>query len=405
MNARDHARAAGPRAEDLAAWPMLGTLVGFDTTSRESNLGLIEWVRDWLAARGVVSALTFDDERRKANLFATIPARDGNRTAGGIVLSGHTDVVPVDGQSWSTDPFVATPIGDRIQGRGVCDMKGFIATALALVPEFLARDLARPLHLALSYDEEVGCLGVRRLIDDLAARAIRPSGCIVGEPTSMRPVVAHKGKRSWRCRVHGREAHSSLTPRGVNAVEAACRLVTHLSDLAQRYRDDGPRDRAYDVPYTTVHVGTIRGGTALNIVPREATFDFEVRHLPSDDPETVLASARERADALLPAMRAVAAEAGIAFERLSVMPGFDTPGDTEIVALARVLAGENCEPGKVSFGSEASRFCAASIPSVVCGPGGIDQAHQPDEWVSIEQLGRCEVFVRRLADRLRDEGR
>ena len=412
MNARDHAApsagSAGPAGapvDTLAAWPMLGTLVGFDTTSRESNLGLIEWVRDWLAHRGVAATLTYDDARRKANLFATIPAADGNANVGGIVLSGHTDVVPVDGQPWTTDPFVATPVGDRVHGRGVCDMKGFCATALALVPEFTARRLARPLHIALSYDEEVGCLGVRRLIDDLVARDVRPAGCIVGEPTRMRPVVAHKGKRSWRCRVQGHEAHSSLAPRGVNAVEIACRMVTRLSDLAADYRDRGRRDAAYDVPYTTVHVGTIRGGTALNIVPREATFDFEVRHLPHDDPESVVDALRRDAAALLPAMHAVAPDTGFEIERLSTMPGFDTSGDTAIVALARSLAGDDAEVSKVSFGSEASRFHAAAIPSVVCGPGSIDQAHQPDEWIAVDQLARCESFVRRLADRLADPAR
>ena len=206
------------RAEDLVAWELIRTLVGFDTTSRDSNLALIHWVRDWLAGHGVASTLTFDDERRKANLFATLPAHDGNADTGGIVLSGHTDVVPVDGQPWDTDPFTATPLGDKVHGRGVTDMKSFSATALAFVPELLRRGLRQPVHLALSYDEEVGCIGVHRLLADIVARGVAPAGCIVGEPTGMQVVVAHKGKKAWRCRVRGFEAHSSLTPMGVNAV-------------------------------------------------------------------------------------------------------------------------------------------------------------------------------------------
>ncbi|HVJ72471.1 MAG TPA: acetylornithine deacetylase [Casimicrobiaceae bacterium] len=386
-------------ARELAAWETIRTLVGFDTTSRESNLALIHWVRDYLAGFGIASTLTYDDDRRKANLFATLPARDGNATTGGIVLSGHTDVVPVDGQPWSTDPFAATQVGDRVHGRGVTDMKSFSATGLALVPLFLSRGLSRPLHFALSYDEEVGCIGVRRLIAELPARGVAPAGCIVGEPTGMRLVVAHKGKKSWRCRVRGHEAHSSLTPRGVNAVEIACQIVAHLAAMARRYRDDGRRDDGYDVPYTTVHVGTIRGGTALNIVPRDCTFDFEVRHLPFDDPETMFAEVRDFAARFVPAMQAVAPDTGIAFDALSSLPGFDTHDGSAITALGHALAGAE-GVGKVSFGTEASLFHGAAIPTVICGPGHIDQAHQPDEWVSLDQLARCEAFMRRLAARL-----
>jgi acetylornithine deacetylase len=386
-------------ARELAAWEMIRTLVGFDTTSRDSNLALIHWVRDYLAGFGIPSTLTFDDDGRKANLFATLPAGDGNATTGGVVLSGHTDVVPVDGQPWTTDPFVVTQVGDRVHGRGVTDMKSFSATGLALVPLFLSRPLARPLHFALSYDEEVGCIGVRRLIAELAGRGVTPSACIVGEPTGMQLVVAHKGKKSWRCRVRGHESHSALTPRGVNAVEIACQVVAYLSAMAARYRDGGRRDDAYDVPYTTVHVGTIRGGTALNIVPRDCAFDFEIRHLPFDDPDTMFAEVRDYASRFLPAMHAVAADTGIAFDALSTLPGFDTHDGSEITSLGHALAGAE-GAGKVSFGTEASLFHAASIPTVICGPGHIAQAHQPDEWVTLEQLARCEAFMRRLAARL-----
>jgi acetylornithine deacetylase len=383
----------------LVALEIIRTLVAFDTTSRESNLALIDWVRDYLAGHGIDTQLTFDDERRKANLFATLPARDGNATTGGIVLSGHTDVVPVDGQPWATPPFEATLIGDRLHGRGVTDMKSFSATGLALVPEFLRRGLRRPLHFSLSYDEEVGCIGVRRLIADVGARGIKPAGCIVGEPTGMRLVVAHKGKKSYRCRVRGHEAHSALTPYGVNAVQVACELVTFLTNMARRFRDRGAFDAAYDVPYTTVHTGLIHGGTALNIVPRDCCFDFEFRHLPFDDPDTLLAELRRFAATLLPDMHAVDRATYIEIDALSVLPGFDTHGGSEVAELGRACSGTH-EFGKVSFGSEAALFHNADISTIICGPGHIDQAHQPNEWVTLEQLALCEAFMRRLADQV-----
>jgi len=391
----------GPAAEapDLVAWPLIMTLVAFDTTSRDSNLALIDWVVDYLRSHGVESLLTFDDERRKANLFATLPAADGNATDGGIVLSGHTDVVPVDGQAWDTNPFEATRVGDRVYGRGVTDMKSFSATGLAFVPEFLRRGLKRPVHFALSYDEEVGCIGVRRLLADLGRQRVKPLGCIVGEPTGMELVVAHKGKKGWRCRVRGFEAHSSLTPHGVNAVQIACEIVTYLTGMARAFRDNGPYDPAYDVPYTTVHSGVIRGGTALNIVPRECTFEFEIRHLPFDDPDELFAEVEAYARRFVPEMRRVAADTGIDFTELSTMPGFDTHGESTIAEWGRACSGATGH-GKVSFGTEASRFHEAGIPAIICGPGHIAQAHQPNEWVSVEQLARCEAFMRRLADRV-----
>jgi len=386
-------------APALVGLDLIRTLVAFDTTSRESNLALIDWVRDYLAGHGIDSQLTFDDAQRKANLFATLPARDGNATAGGIVLSGHTDVVPVDGQPWETPPFTATLVEDKLYGRGVADMKSFSAIGLAFVPEFLRRGLKRPLHFSLSYDEEVGCIGVRRLIADIVKRKVRPSGCIVGEPTEMRLVVAHKGKKSYRCRVRGHEAHSSLTPRGVNAVQIACEIVSFLTRMARRFRDRGGFDAAFDVPYTTVHTGVIRGGTALNIVPRDCVFDFEFRHLPFDDPDALLAEVRRFAATLTPEMHAVDPSTHIEFEQLSAMPGLDTHGGNEIAELGMACAGTR-DFGKVSFGTEASLFHNADISTIVCGPGHIDQAHQPNEWIAIEQLARCEDFMRRLADRV-----
>jgi len=390
-------RIIGP--DDIAGLAMVRQWIGYDTTSRESNLALIDWTRDYLESHGALTTLTYDDTRRKANLFATLPARDGNATTSGIVLSGHTDVVPVDGQPWDTPPFEATLKDDRLYGRGTADMKSFSALALAMVPDIVRRGLARPMHFALSYDEEIGCIGVRRLIADVVARGWQPAGCIVGEPTGMELVVAHKGKMAWRCRVRGFEAHSSLTPHGVNAVQIACEIVAYIASRSRAFRDGADQDAAYDVPFTTVHVGTIHGGTALNIVPRDCTFDFEIRHLPFDDPDVFFADVRQYAERFLPAMHAVDPRTYIEFDHLSTLPGFDTHDDSEIIAIGKACNGtESC--GKVSFGSEASLFHNANIPAVLCGPGHIAQAHQPNEWVSLEQLARCEAFMRRLADRL-----
>lgn len=396
-------RAFDPKAvrgvDDLLAWPLIRALVGFPTVSRDSNLALLDWVEDYLAGHGIASTRTYDDERRKANLWATLPARDGNATRGGIVLSGHTDVVPVDGQPWDSDPFEAVVRGDRVVGRGVTDMKGFCATALAIVPELTRRGLKRPVHFALSYDEEVGCIGVRRLIADIAAKGIAPLGCIVGEPTGMQIVLAHKGRRSWRCRVRGHEAHSSLPTHGVNAVEIACETVAYIAKRARDFRDAGARDEAYDVPYTTAHVGVIHGGTAVNIVPRDCWFDFELRYLPLDDPDDFTADVEAFARRFLPAMHAVDAGTYVAFDALSSMPGMDTSDGSPIATLAHALSAD-AGATKVSFGTEAALFDGNGIATVVCGPGHIAQAHQPNEWIAIAQLAQCEAFMRRLADRV-----
>ncbi len=383
---------------DLLAWPLIAALVGFDTTSRESNLALIGWVQAYLQQHGIAALLTFDDERRKANIFASLPAADGNGVTGGLVLSGHTDVVPVDGQRWDTPPFEATRRGDRLFGRGVADMKSFIATVLAFVPEWSRRRLARPIHLAFSYDEEVGCIGVRRLIADIAARGIRPAGAVIGEPTGMELVIGHKGRRTFRCRVRGHEAHSSLTPHGVNAVQIACEIVTYLTGMARAFREQGRFDGAYDVPFTTIHTGVIHGGTAVNIVPRDCWFDFEIRHLPFDDPLELIAEVRSYAKRFLPEMHAVAPHTGVVFEELSAMPGMEAPEDSAIVALGKDCSGSHA-CGKVSFGTEAALFHGSDIPTVICGPGHIAQAHQPNEWVSVDQLAQCETFMRRLTER------
>ena len=396
MNAPGSLAAVRP---ELRSLDLIRTLVSYDTTSRDSNLALIEWIRAYLQGHGFTTAMTFDDNRRKANLFATLPAQDGNVSEGGIVLSGHTDVVPVEGQPWDTDPFTVTQKGDRLYGRGVTDMKSFSAVGLAFVPEFVRRGVGKPLHFALSYDEEVGCIGVRRLIADIVERGIRPAGCIVGEPTGMELVVAHKGKKAWRCRVRGFEAHSSLTPHGVNAVQIACEIVAYIAQRARDFRDAGARDGAYDVPYTTAHVGTIRGGTALNIVPRDCAFDFEIRHLPFDDPDAFIRDVKAFAAKFLPQMHAVDPATYIEFDHLSTLPGFDTHDGSAITALGHAC-NHTTEVGKVSFGTEASLFHGAAIPTIICGPGHIAQAHQPNEWVALDQIARCEAFMQRLVERL-----
>jgi acetylornithine deacetylase len=371
-------------------------LVSYDTTSRNSNLALIEFVRDYLDGYGVNSELVFDEGGDKANLYATIGPQDKS----GILLSGHTDVVPIDDQDWHTDPFQLIAKDDRLYGRGSSDMKAFIATVLSLVPVLVQRNLRTPIHLAFSYDEEVGCLGVRRLIDLLAGRPNRPRLCIIGEPTMMQTGVSHKGKHTWRCQVHGHEAHSSLVHQGVNAIEAAAELIARLKEMARRKRDHGPFDPDFEPPYSTIHTGVIQGGTALNIVPRECTFDFEIRPLPGEDIEPMIAELRELAETrLLPEMRAVRPDTGITIEERSAAPALSTPEDAEVTQLVAALSGANVTV-KVPFGTEGGLFSAAGIPSIICGPGSIDQAHKPDEFVALDQIARCEAFLQRLIDRV-----
>jgi acetylornithine deacetylase len=373
-------------------WEIIRRLIAFDTTSRDSNLGLIEWVRDWLRSHGVGSRLTYDAAERKANLFATI----GDGAKPGIVLSGHTDVVPVDGQPWDTNPFEATIRDERIYGRGSADMKSFIATALAMTPRFLEAELAAPVHLALSYDEELGCLGVRGLLQDLARNGIAPAGCIVGEPTAMQPVIANKGQRSYRCCVRGREAHSSLTPRGVNAIEYAAKLVVFIRHLADRMRDLEARDNAFDVPFTTLQTGVITGGTAANIVPRDCEIHFEFRYLPGADPDSIEAEIKGYAEhVLVPEMRAVDPATGMTFETKAEIPGLDMTEQDRLTALAKALA-RNETVGKVAYATEAGLFQRAGIPSIICGPGSIEQAHKPNEFIALAQVALCESFVERL---------
>lgn len=374
---------------------MIEHLVAFDTTSYKTNLKLIEFAADILSGLGARIRTTWDDSRQKANLFASIGPQDRP----GIVLSGHTDVVPVEGQDWSSDPFTVVRRDGKLYGRGTSDMKGFIAVALALAPDFAARPLAMPVHFAFSYDEEVGCVGVRRLIDDLKHLSVPPRLCIVGEPTEMKPVIGHKGKKSVRCRVEGHECHSALNHQGVNAVEIAADLVSRLRGLQRRIRETGPFDHGYQPPYTTIHTGTIRGGTALNIVPKTCDFEFEIRNLPDHDPEGLMAEMRGWAQDLVPEMLEVSPEAGIMLDEHNSTAGLNLSPDHEAVALVCALTGNN-DTSKVAFTTEAGLFQHAGIPAVVCGPGSILQAHKPDEFIAVDQVAQCEAMLGRLLDHM-----
>ncbi|CAM2153830.1 acetylornithine deacetylase [Paraburkholderia tropica] len=389
------ALAAAPNEPSPAALDWVRRLVSIDTTSHLPNLGLIEIVRDELARHGIEATLVHDRREGWANLFATVPAHDGARD-GGIVLSGHTDVVPVAGQQWDSDPFAPEVRDGRLFGRGTCDMKGFIGTALALLPHIRETRLAQPLHFALSYDEEIGCVGAPHLIADLKRRGVRPAGCIVGEPTGMRTVIAHKGIHTYRCCVHGHAAHSSLTPKGLNAIEYAARLICHIRDIADQFREQGPFDDLFDVPFTTAQTSLIEGGNAINTVPAECRFSFEFRNLPNVAPETVIGRIEAWArETLLPRMRAEHPAAAIEFERLSSSPGLDAAEEAAITQLVRALTGER-ERRKVAYGTEAGLFAQAGIPTVVCGPGHIEQAHRANEYVSLDQLASGERFLRRV---------
>ena len=380
------------------AW--LERLIAIDTTSRNSNLGLIETVRDALAAQGLKPWLAANAEGNKANLFCTLPAQDG-QTQGGIVLSGHTDVVPVDGQDWSSDPFKLTDKGDgRLYGRGSCDMKGFIASSLALAPDALAMPRKKPLHLALSYDEEVGCVGAPLMLAELGKRGIRADGCIVGEPTSMKPVVAHKGGYFFRCKVHGKAAHSSLTPQGCNAIEHAARLICHIRDLADSWRAQGPYDDAFDVPHSTITTNLITGGIAINTVPDLCAFSYDFRHLPGHDAGGIQAEVQRYVDdELLPRMQREYAGARVEIECGAAVPTLNASEQAAITALVRALTKDR-GVRKVAYGTEAGQFAQAGIPAVLCGPGSIEQAHKPDEYVEVEQLAQCDRFLRRVAESL-----
>ncbi|TDR55920.1 acetylornithine deacetylase [Halomonas ventosae] len=381
----------------MTAAEILDRLVGFATVSRDSNLALIEWVEGWLDDHGVSHWRVESDDGRKANLLARI----GPAVAGGVVLSGHTDVVPVDGQPWSTDPFTLVDKGDgRLYGRGTCDMKGFIACALAEVPRWVEQALATPIWLAFSYDEEVGCIGAPRMIERLLADHPRPAAVIVGEPTMMHPVVAHKGATNLRTTVTGRAAHSSQVNQGVSAIHVAARLVTRIEDVMAELRAEGRVDEAFNVVHSSLHVGKIAGGTAINIMARECRFEWEVRHLPSDRFEALLARVNDSAAELEAEMRKRAPDAAIVTEALNTtVPALADDNNAEVLALCRDLLDER-PAGAVAYATEAGQFQREGLPTVICGPGSIGQAHQPDEYIDIEQLEAGAAFMAALGERL-----
>jgi acetylornithine deacetylase len=379
---------------DRSSRALLERLIGFATVSRDSNLDMIEFIRLYLEELGVESELFYNAERTKANLFATIGPREG----GGIVLSGHTDVVPVDGQAWTVDPFRLTERDGRLYGRGTADMKGFIASVLAAVPGFIERELKLPVHLAFSYDEEVGCLGVRPMLAELERRDHKPALCLIGEPTELKPVLGHKGKLAMRCQVKGAPCHSAYAPYGVNAIQYAARMIGRLEEIGEQLAQSEHHDERFDPPFSTVQTGVIKGGRALNIVPAECEFDFEVRALPGFDANQVADQLQTYAEAeLLPKMRAVKSDTDIRLQPLSAYPGLATSPDSEAARLLALLSG-SMEFGTVAFGTEGGLFDQAGIPTVVCGPGSMDQGHKPDEFVTVEQLRDCDAMLARLAD-------
>jgi acetylornithine deacetylase len=374
---------------------ILERLIGFPTVSRDSNLDLIGFVREFLAARGIESRIYPDATGAKANLYACIGPRD----RGGVLLSGHSDVVPVDGQSWSSDPFALRERAGRLFARGAADMKGFIACALRAADLAAQRPLQLPLQLAFSYDEEIGCVGVRSLIDDMAGWAHLPRFCIVGEPTLLRTAVGHKGKTAMRVTCHGRAAHSARPAGGVNAIYLATDFVGRVRARQADIERGGARDESYEVPYTTLHVGVIRGGSALNIVPDACELEVEFRNLAADDPASLVAALRADAAAVV-ASRDGDPDAGISLAVDNAYPGLDTAPEADVVGFVAALTG-NRECLKVGFGTEGGLFSGRlGIPSVVCGPGSIDQAHKPDEFVETDQLARCDRMMDALLERL-----
>ena len=374
----------------------LERLVAFPTVSRDSNLDLIAFIREELAAHGITSMLAPSADGRKANLWATI----GPEGVPGVVLSGHTDVVPVEGQAWTSDPFTLTRRDGNLLGRGSADMKGFIACCLAIAGKAAAAPLHTPIHFAFSYDEEIGCVGVRRLLDILKDAPVKPRLCIVGEPTMMQAVTAHKGKLGFRVTAHGLEAHSSLAPIGVNAIYMASDLIGAIRAIQQEIADHGVRDGDYEVAYTTLHVGKIHGGEVMNIVPNACTFDFEIRYLPEDDAQAIVARIKAAAEDIAAGFRGVFAEARFTFTDLQSYPAMNTPVDSEAVKFVHALTGGN-STGKITFGTEGGLFQQAlGCAAVVCGPGNIAVAHKPDEYVSEAQMALCDRMMERLVERL-----
>ncbi|HZH28665.1 MAG TPA: acetylornithine deacetylase [Azospirillaceae bacterium] len=376
-----------------SAIEILDRLIAFDTVSSRSNLDLIAWVADHLDGLGVPVRLTHDDEGRKANLWATIGPED----KGGVVLSGHTDVVPVEQQVWTSDPFKMVERDGKLFGRGTADMKAFIALCLANAPDFLARNLKTPIHFAFSYDEEVGCFGVQRLVADVVKNLPLPRLAIIGEPTEMRIIAAHKGGCVLRCTVKGHAAHASSPQLGANAIYYAADIVRFIRDLQEEFKAKADPASGFSTPFTSFNVGTIQGGVANNVVAPECALNWEFRAMPGTDPAEIVRRVEDYVRTeLLPRLKAETPDGDIRMVKLyDVMPLVPEP-DSEAEQVVRRLTGAN-STGVVSFGTEAGTFQAAGIPAVVCGPGSIDQAHQPDEFISLDQVAKGDRFMKALA--------
>ena len=384
------------RGEAMDRRAILERLVAFDTVSAKPNRALIDWVQGLLAGAGVESVVIPDATGGKANLYATVGPAD----RGGVMLSGHTDVVPVEGQAWTYPPFALTEAEGRFYGRGTADMKGFVACALEAVLLAARRELRTPLHLALSYDEEIGCMGVRSLIDMLEGAPVRPAMCIVGEPTGMQVATGHKGKVALRTTCTGREGHSALAPLALNALHLAADFIGALRAVQARVAAEGLRDGDYDVPYTTLHAGKMAGGVQVNIVPNHAVVDWEIRALAGEDVAGLIADVEAACEAIVAPVRADFPEAAMRMERLWDYPGLGTASDAAVVNFVKGLTGANGTI-KVAFGTEGGLFDARlGIPTVICGPGSMAQGHKPDEYVSVEQMDRCAAMLAELVTRL-----
>ncbi|WP_170409853.1 acetylornithine deacetylase [Ruegeria arenilitoris] len=372
---------------------ILDKLVGFDTVSKNSNLELAAYVEEFLEARGFAVHRITDPGGDKTGLYAE-KGPDGD----GVLLSAHTDVVPVEGQSWTKDPFCLTQEGNRVYGRGTTDMKGYVASVMALADRTAGVDLREPLKIALSYDEEVGCVGIQHMLDRLAPMLGQPRACFVGEPTEMQVAIGHKGKAALRAVCHGQSGHSALAPKFVNALHLATDFVAELRALQDVYAKSGNSDRAYSVPYTTFHVGILSGGRALNIVPDRAELTFEYRHLASDHGKDILSQIQDAAVRVGARYQALCSEARIEVEQYNAYPGLDVVETEGVIAYAQKLAQSNATT-KVAFGTEAGFFSELGIPTVVCGPGSMErQGHKPDEYLEIEQLNACDAMMDRILE-------
>ena len=382
--------------ENLSTIDILENLISFPTVSRDANIGLIEYVAKIIECEKVKPVIIKNNENTKANLFASV----GPENSEGIMLSGHTDVVPIDGQNWTKPPFECTYENGLYFGRGTADMKGFVASAINSFIQAKSVNLKKPLYLALSYDEEVGCLGVRSLIDLVKELKFKPSMCIVGEPTLMSIATGHKGKTALRAECEGVEAHSALAPKGTNAIYLACDLINEIRNIQNEIATDGIKDYDYDIPYTTLHVGKISGGIVLNIVPNKSTVDFEIRNLAEDDPNKILNELKNKISLLLKKINKKAPNANIKINITNQYPGLNTHINAEIVAFVSSLTGKN-NTIKVAFGTEGGLFdTELDIPTVVCGPGSMDQGHKPDEYVSKQQLELCDLMLANLIKRM-----